>query len=186
MIDLGNIYDTEEKEKAKKYKTRKSKYRKDFGLWSYDDKRNKVVMCDSCCNKNHSHYSGKYEDALIYFTGGTEANINNKHFGNLMNVIIAHQTNDKFINKTSAELYDILYRSSKSCKYYIEASDEERERYIHDLLDEAFDLGLIYDERICKSILEGNSNKIQLKRANKLENFEKNSYYKGFNIYRGK
>ena len=103
-----------------------------------------------------------------------------------MNVIIAHQTNDKFINKTSAELYDILYRSSKSCKYYIEASNEERERYIHNLLDEADDLGLIYDERICKSILDKNSNKTQLKRVNKLENFEKNSCYKGFNIYRGK
>lgn len=143
-----------------------------YGQWSVN-KKGDVVMCGFKCNKNHDHLVGNYERAMIYFTGSTEIANEEKHYGNLMNIIYTHQTNDRFITKTSSELYNILMNNASTKKYWI--PEGQRHEKIVNLLIEAKKLRLIYDEEIIKSLksMGNNATASQLRRIYRQEQFEK-------------
>lgn len=147
-----------------------------YGQWSINDK-NQVIMCGYKCKKNHEHLIGTYEQAMKYFTGSTEIAKNSKHPGDLMNIIIVHQLNERFITKTSAELYDILMKNAATKKYWI--PEDKRKDHILELLKIAKEKHLIFDEEIINKLKKkGRSLKdYERRRIYKQEQFEKNILY---------
>ena len=143
-----------------------------YGQWSINI-NDEVIMCGYNCRKNHDHLIGTYEQAMIYFTGSTKAAKNSKHYGNLMNIIYVHQTNDRFMTKTSSELYNILMKNASTKKYWV--PEEERHDKIIELLLQAKKLRLIHDEEIIKSIKARGERATasQLRRVYRQEQFEK-------------
>lgn len=152
-----------------------------YGQWSIN-KKDQVVMCGYNCKKKHEHLIGTYEQAMKYFTGSTEVANNSNHYGDLINIIIAHQLNDKFNIKTSSELYSILMRNAATKKYWI--AEEKREEHILKLLKIAKEKHLIFDKEIIESLKKkGDSIKpYQRKRIYYQENFEKSLEDKGFTL----
>ena len=141
-----------------------------MAVFGYNGKSNVVFKCPFGCSKKHEHYVGTYENALVYFTGSVEAAENNNHYGDLMNIIVAHQLNEKFNTKTSAELYDILYSAASTAKYWL--PEEERKGKILKLLDEAKDLRLIFDEEMKADFSKEGAPQRAKKRLYRLNKFE--------------
>lgn len=122
---------------------------KSYGNWAYNPKKGIVFKCGWGCRKKHEHYSGDYEKALKYFTGGLESR-EEERYGDLMNVIIYYQMDEKTITRTSAELYDILLDLSKTKKYWIPPGQRHKE--IINILKEADEKHLIFDDEIIKEL----------------------------------
>lgn len=121
--------------------------------WSLTNKGN-VIQCKWNCKANHEHYIGTYERAVKYF-GVLQNEI--KSYGNLLNIIIYHQTSQYTVPKLSNELYDILINAMSEHKYWIEPNARHAEAI--KTLDLANSKGYIFDALICKTIDErGNDN----------------------------
>lgn len=115
-----------------------------------------VVQCKWNCECNHEHYVGSYERAVKYFGVETKEI---KSYGNLLNIVIYHQTSQFTVPKLSNELYDILINAMAEHKYWEPVADR------HDRALEVLDLakrkGYITDELICKTITEKASDNIK-------------------------
>ena len=126
-------------------------------------RKGNVVQCKWNCTANHEHFVGSYERAIKYF--GIEEN-EIKSYGNLMNIIIYHQTSQQTIPKLSNELFDILINSMSEHKYFVQNSKRENEAL--KLLNEAKKLGYIFDEKIVQSIKKANEIEYNVKREKRL------------------
>lgn len=125
-------------------------------IYSLTNKGN-VVQCKWNCQSNHEHYQGTFEGALKYF-GIYDV----KSWGNLINIVVYHQTSDKTVPKLSNELFDILVRAQSNHKYW--AVPLERESNALKIIEEAEKAGLIYDENLIK-ILESSDRKASQSRV---------------------
>lgn len=113
-----------------------------------------VVQCKWNCACNHEHYIGTYERAVKYF-GIEQDEI--KSYGNLLNIIIYHQTSQYTVPKLSNELYDIMISAMSEHKYWTKPS--ERHKRAMETLKIANKKNYIMDKIICKTIEEkGNIN----------------------------
>lgn len=117
-------------------------------IYSLTNKGN-VVKCKANCQCNHEHYIGTYERAVKYF-GIKEDEI--QSWGNLINIVVYHQTSQYTIPKLSNELYDILIDAMSEHKYWVEA--DRRHEKAMEILKLANQKGYIIDDRICKTISE--------------------------------
>ena len=115
-------------------------------LYTLTDKGN-VIECKWNCSRKHEHYLGKYEDALKYF--GMNPN-EVKSYGKLINIIIYHQTNERTARKFSNELFDIMVKAQSEHKYF--APSSLREENALEALDQANEMGLIYDEILLEKL----------------------------------
>ena len=127
-----------------------------MAVYSLTNKGN-VVKCKWNCSANHEHYQGTFDGALKYF-GVSEV----KSWGNLMNIVIYHQTSDRTFPKLSNELFDILVHAQSDHKYW--AAALEREENALKVLDEAEKAGLIYDSKLLP-MLESSERKASRDRA---------------------
>ena len=136
-----------------------------MALYTITNKGN-IIKCKWNCELNHEHYNGTYENALKYFCVSEEDKDNIKSYGNLMYVILYHQTSDKTIPKLSNELFDILIRLQKEHKYW--ALEKDREKNAYELLDKAKEKGLLFDDKIIESLKSVAENEdLQISRRNK-------------------
>ena len=110
-------------------------------------KNNNVIECKWNCNINHKHFVGTYENAIKYFDID-QSEI--KSYGDLMNIIIYHQTSQYTTPKLSNELYDILIRSMAEHKYWVEP--KLRHEKALELLEKSNKINLIIDKKICKRL----------------------------------
>lgn len=143
-----------------------------YGQWSINNK-GQVIMCGYKCKAKHEHLVGTYEQAMRYFTGSTEVAKNSKHYGKLINIVYVHQTNERFITKTSSELYNILMKNASTKKYWI--PEEERHEKVLEVLRIAKDKHLLSDEDIIEAIKAKGEKATawQLRRVYRQEQFEK-------------
>lgn len=143
-----------------------------YGQWSINEKE-QVVMCPFNCPKKHEHLIGTYESAMIYFTGSTKVAENSKHWGDLFNIVITHQLDDRFFVKTSAELFDILMKNAATKKYWI--PENEREKEIFSILKKSKEKNLIFDKEILATLkgLGEKATASQKRRIYRQEQFEK-------------
>lgn len=116
-------------------------------------KNGNVIQCKWNCNCNHKHFVGTYENALKFFDVNTE---DIQSYGNLINVVIYHQTSQYTIPKLTFELYDILINVMSEHKYWVEPSMRHNEAM--ETLQKAKKLGIIDDNKIYKSIKNKYSN----------------------------
>lgn len=114
--------------------------------WSLTNKGN-VIQCKWDCKANHEHYVGTYERAVIYF-GVEQDEI--KSYGNLINIVIYHQTSQHTVPKLSNELYDILINAMCEHKYW--TIPKERHKKAMETLKLAKEKGYIMDDLICETI----------------------------------
>ena len=112
-----------------------------------------VIQCKWNCNLNHEHFIGSYELAVKYF-GIDENQI--KSYGNLMNIIIYHQSGLYTYPKLSNELFNILINAMSEHKYWIEP--KYRNEKALEILSQAKKCNYIMDEKICKTIKQNKDN----------------------------
>lgn len=108
-----------------------------------------VIQCRWNCQANHEHFVGSYEQAVKYF-GIEEQNI--KSYGELLNIIIYHQTSGLTIPKLSNELYDILINAMGEHKYWV--AKYNRKNKALEILDEAEKKGYIFDQKILDTLFK--------------------------------
>lgn len=106
-----------------------------------------VIQCRWNCQANHEHFVGNYEQAIKYF-GIEEQNI--KSYGELLNIIIYHQTSQYTIPKLSNELYYILIDAMSEHKYWV--AKYNRKSKALEILDEAEKKGYIFDQKILETL----------------------------------
>lgn len=117
-----------------------------MAIYSLTEKGN-VIKCKWDCKSNHEHYLGTYEQAVRYF-GVEQSEI--KSWGNLLNIVVYHQTSQWTVPKLSNELYDILMSAMCEHKYW--TPPNERHGKAMKTLDKAAAKGFIMDEKICRTI----------------------------------
>lgn len=158
--------------------------RKSYGTWALTEDaqgNGKIVSCASsdCVNSKHyDHFVGKYEDAIKWFFGDTtqsvsEAASHNKHWGNLINLVIYQNQTGNTIMKTVAELYDKLNEAVSSMKYWVPPND--REFAIRETLIEAENKFLLHDRELLdywnKKEEDGTIRMLEKRRKRKLLDF---------------
>lgn len=105
-----------------------------------------IRECKWNCSTKHEHYVGSYESALKYF-GIDQEDVESK--GKLINVIIYYQTSDQVsVRRLSNELFDMLVYKQSDKRFF--APVNEREINAIEALNKAYDLDIIYDERLLK------------------------------------
>ena len=116
-------------------------------------KNGNVVQCKWNCHCNHKHYVGTYENALNFF----DVDLKEVHnYGDLINIVIYHQTSQYTIPKLTYELYNILIDSMSEHKYWVEPSMRHDEAI--KTLQKANNIGLIEDNKIYNTIKNKESN----------------------------
>ena len=110
-------------------------------------------------------YVGTYEQALKWF--GVTAG---KSWGDLMNVVVYHQTDPRTFPKLSSELFDILVRAQSEHKYWTEPS--MRESVAIATIEKAEKVGLVQDERLLE-VLKKSDRKASVDRVRAHEHWLK-------------
>lgn len=106
-----------------------------------------MVTCKFGCQKHDFHYSGAYEGALKFY-GIDPKEI--KPYGELINIVIFHQTSEFTVRKFSSELYNTLVDAQSEHKYFAPVAD--RHRRAMETLDEAEKTGLLCNEDLLKTL----------------------------------
>lgn len=106
--------------------------------------KGKVKQCKWNCSIKHEHYEGSYESAVKYFGEDPEEI---ESYGKLINIIIYYQTSDYVrVRRLSNELFDdLVYKQSLKSHF---APAEDRESNAIEALNIAYDMNIIYDERL--------------------------------------
>lgn len=137
-------------------------------IWKFDEKNDEVIRCSFKCEKDHEHFMGPYESALIHYKGVAQAEEGKKE---MKNIVIFHQLSDNTLTKTSSELYYILLNASKGKEYWI--NPNERSEKILEILEKCKDDYLIKDDDILYRARRGEGSKKNTERLYKQENWER-------------
>lgn len=142
-------------------------------IWTYSTRTDRVVRCSYKCEREHEHFVGTYEKAMIYFKGEPDTERGHK---NLKDIVIYHQLSPDTLTKSSAELYDILIDACAKKEYWVPVQD--RHSVVMEVLAEAEKEYMIKDDEIFKKAKQEGSNKRMMKRLYKQERWESMIKYK--------
>ena len=127
-------------------------------------------------------FQGSYERALQYF--GIDLNLTVEEdakdgtlfgAGDLLKLVMYHQTNEHATPKLTNELYDILMAAQ--CEKHYWAAPQQREARTYETLQKAQSLGLLQDEQILK-VLHGSSRDGARQRIRKFRAWEEMQKFK--------
>lgn len=114
--------------------------------WSVNS-AGKVVQCGLDCKCEHEHYVGSYEMAVKYFCVDEDEI---KSYGNLLHIVVAHQTMPQFAPKLSNELYEILIQAQAEKKYW--SPVEQRHERALKAIEDGEKLGVVNDSKLLEKL----------------------------------
>lgn len=119
---------------------------KEYGNWYYNEKKDKIMKWNpEYSPKNAEVIRGTKIQAHEYFGVPVQ-----EGYGDLTNILLAHQLNTKFIPKTRAEMFDILMDSAKTSKYWI--PEENRLIEVFKLINSMTKMRINYDDEIKRNL----------------------------------